>query len=75
MEKWRKPARTAIQSLIALISVAPILVPALGLSATTGVGVAVLTVSATLARVMQNPQVESLLRKWNLHSPSGDDLK
>lgn len=73
MDKWRKPARTAIQGSIALISVAPILVPALGLSATMGVGAAVLTVSATLARVMQDPRIESLLRKWNLHSPSVDE--
>lgn len=68
MEKWRKPIRTAIQGLIALISVAPILLPALGPLATTGVGAAVLTVSATLARVMQNPRVETFLETLNLHS-------
>lgn len=75
MEKWRKPARTAIQVLIALISVAPILEPALGPYATTGVGAAVLTVSATLSRVMQNPRVETLLKRFHLHSPLEADEK
>lgn len=72
MEKWRKPLRTAIQVLIALTSAAPILVPALGLSATAGVGVTVLTVSAAVSRVMQNSAVETLLQRWNLHSPESE---
>jgi hypothetical protein len=68
MNKWRKPARTAIQVLIALTSAAPILVPALGLNATVGTGALVLTVSAAASRLMQVPAVETLLRSLNLHT-------
>ena len=68
MNKWVKPLRTAIQVLIALTSAAPILVPALGLSATVGVGAVVLTVSAAVSRAMQIPTVEALLQRLNLHS-------
>lgn len=72
MNKWRKPIRTAIQVLIALISAAPILVPALGLSASAGTGAVVLTVSAAASRLMQTPCVETLLRSLNLHSPESE---
>ena len=68
MNKWVKPLRTAIQVTIALTSAAPILVPALGLSATVGVGAVVLTVSAAVSRAMQIPSVEALLQRLNLHS-------
>ena len=68
MNKWVKPLRTAIQVTIALTSAAPILVPALGLSATVGVGAVVLTVSAAASRAMQIPSVEALLQRLNLHS-------
>ena len=68
MNKWVKPLRTAIQVTIALTSAAPILVPALGLSATVGVGAVVLTVSAAVSRAMQIPTVEALLQRLNLHS-------
>jgi len=68
MDKWVKPLRTAIQVTIALTSAAPILVPALGLSATVGVGAVVLTVSAAVSRAMQIPSVEALLQRLNLHS-------
>lgn len=69
-KKWVKPARTAIQVLIALTSAAPILLPALGLSATLGVGAVVMTVSTTLSRLMTVPAVERLLQTLNLHTPS-----
>jgi hypothetical protein len=75
MNKWVKPARTAIQVLIALTSAAPILVPALGLSATVGAGAVVLTVSAVVSRLMQMPSVETLLKSLNLHSPESDQSK
>lgn len=67
--KWVKVIRTAIQCSIALISVLPLAIPALGLSATVGLGAAVLGISTSLSRVMQLPAVETLLQKWNL-SPS-----
>ena len=68
MNKWVKPLRTAIQVTISLTSAAPILVRALGLSATVGVGAVVLTVSAAASRAMQIPSVEALLQRLNLHS-------
>ena len=68
MDKWTKPLRTVIQVLIALTSAAPILVPALGLSATVGAGAVVLTVSAAASRLMQVPAVEELLQRLNLQS-------
>jgi len=73
-QKWVKSIRTVIQSLIALISVSPFLVSALGLSATVGVGATVLLVSSTLARIMASPMGETLLRGLNLHS-DGTDIK
>lgn len=72
MNKWRKPIRTVIQVLIALTSAAPILVPALGLSATVGTGAIVLTVSAAASRLMQTSYVETLLKSLNLHTPESD---
>ena len=66
--KWVKVIRTSIQCLIGLMSVLPWAIPALGLSATVGVGAAVLAVSASLTRVMQIPQVEQLLSSLNLHT-------
>lgn len=70
MSKWIKPARTAIQSAIALIPVVPVLVPALGLSATMGVGASLVTVASLLSRVMQVPAVEKLLSTLGLDSSS-----
>lgn len=70
MNKWVKTVRTLVQVLVALTSAAPILVPALGLSATVGVGAIVLTVSAGVTRLMQVPAVETFLAQWNLHTPS-----
>lgn len=61
MNKWTRPARTAIQLLIALIPVVPLLVPALGLSATVGVGAALVTGASLISRLMQIPAVERLL--------------
>lgn len=74
MSQWVKPARTAIQVVIALIPVVPLLVPAIGLSATVGTGAALVTVASLLSRAMQNPSVEKLLSTLGLdtksHTPS-----
>lgn len=70
MSKWIKPARTAIQSLIALIPVVPVLVPALGLSATVGVGASLVTVASIASRVMQVTAVENFLSTLGLDSRS-----
>jgi len=70
MSKWVRPARTAIQVLIALIPVVPVLVPALGLSATVGTGAALVTAASLLSRLMQSPAVENLLKTLRLDSSS-----
>lgn len=70
MDKWVKPIRTAIQSLIALIPVVPVLVPALGLSVTVGVGAALVSAASLISRLMQIPAVETFLATLNLHTPS-----
>lgn len=70
MNKWIKPARTAIQSVIALIPVVPVLVPALGLSATVGVGASLVTVASIASRVMQISAVENFLSTLGLDSRS-----
>lgn len=66
MTRWVKPTRTAIQVLIALIPVVPILVPALGLSATAGVGAGLVTAAAFLSRLMQIPRVEEILNRLGI---------
>lgn len=68
MSKWTKPLRTSIQSGIALIPVVPLLVPALGLSATAGVGASLVTVASLASAVMQTPSVERLLSTLRLDS-------
>jgi len=68
MSKWVRPARTAIQVLLALIPVVPVLVPVLGLSATAGLGASLVTVASLLSRLMQNPAVEDLLKTLGLDS-------
>jgi hypothetical protein len=72
MSKWVKPIRTAIQLLIVLIPAVPVLVPALGLSATVGLGAALVTGASALSRLMQLPAVEAILSKLNLHSPDSE---
>ena len=73
-QKWVKSIRTAIQCLIALTSVSPFLVHALGLSATMGVGATVLLVSSTTSSLMASPSGETLLRTLNLHT-DGTEIK
>ena len=63
-DEWKRTLRTAIQVAISVSACAPALVPALGLSATAGVGATVLALAAVVTRVMQVPQVASLLNKY-----------
>lgn len=53
-----------MQTVIAVSASAVVLVPALGLSATSGVGAIVIAVAATVTRLMQIPQVAELLNKY-----------
>lgn len=70
--EWVKVIRTIAQCLIALTFASPLIVPALGLSATVGVGATVLAVAATLTRIMQLPAVEKVLSSLNLSSRHPD---
>ena len=70
MNKWIKPARTAIQVLIALIPAVPVLVPVAGLSVTAGVGASLVTVASLASRAMQTEPVEKLLSTLGLDSRS-----
>lgn len=62
--EWVRTVRTAIQILVSVGALAPILVPALGLDQTVGVGAAVIAVGAAVTRVSQIPQVAELLNKY-----------
>lgn len=63
-DEWVRTVRTVIQILVSVGALAPILVPALGLSTTAGVGAAVIGVAAIVTRVSQIPQVAEILSKY-----------
>ena len=69
MTKWIKPIRTGIQVLLAVIPLVPFLIPALGLSATVGLGATLIGVATTASRLMALPAVEDLLEKFGLKTP------
>jgi hypothetical protein len=73
VKNWVRPTRTALQVLIALIPVVPLLVPALGLSATAGLGASLVTVASLASRVMMIPAVEQVLKTLRLDSKSLTD--
>lgn len=68
MSKWIRPARTAIQVLVAVLPMVPILVPAVGLSETVGIGATLVATASLISRLMQMPAVESLLESLGIHS-------
>ena len=63
-DEWVRTVRTVIQTLVSVGALAPILIPALGLSTTAGVGAAVIGVAAIVTRVTTIPQVAELLNKY-----------
>jgi hypothetical protein len=63
-DEWVRTVRTAVQVTVSLALAAPVLVPALGLSMTTGVGVTLLAIASTVTRLSQVPQVALLLNKY-----------
>lgn len=69
MKTWTRPIRTGLQCLLALLPVLPFLVPALGLSATAGVGAVLISMAAALTRLMATPTVETFLTRLGLESP------
>lgn len=69
MKQWVRPLRTGLQCLLALLPVLPSLLPALGLSATVGVGAVMISMATVLTRVMALPAMEAFLTRLNLNSP------
>lgn len=55
----KRTIRTAVQALIGVVPLFPVLVPALGLSESAGLGAALVAVSAGVARLMAVPQVDA----------------
>lgn len=62
MNKWIKPLRTAVQIVVGVAAALPILVPALGLDKTAGVGATVLGVGVVVTHLMQTDAGEQLLK-------------
>lgn len=62
--EWKRTLRTVVQIAVAVCASAPLILPALGLSATAGVGASVIAVSAAVTRVMSIPAVAELLNKY-----------
>lgn len=62
-DSWVRTIRTAVQVAIASAAVIPLLVPALGLSATVGVGAALVGAAAAVTRVMAIPVVHDWVNK------------
>lgn len=65
-DSWVRTLRTAFQVAVASAAIIPVLVPALGLSATVGVGAALVGAAAIVTRIMAIPvisdQINRLLR-------------
>lgn len=62
--QWKATVRTAFQVLLALVAIAPLVVPAVGLSATVGVGAVVLAVASGVTRVMAIPGVNDFIERF-----------
>lgn len=62
--EWVRTLRTSLQALIGFLPVVPLLVGAVGISTTAGVGAVVIGVAATLTRIMAIPQVDDLVNRF-----------
>lgn len=62
-DSWVRTIRTGVQVAIAAAAVIPVLVPALGLSATVGVGAALVGAAAIVTRVMAIPAISDWVNK------------
>lgn len=69
MSNWIKPLRTALQAGISVLPLLPVLLPALGISVTVGVGAAIISVSGLLSRFMATELGEAIMEKFGLKSP------
>lgn len=57
-DEWIRTLRTVVQVIAGLAVVTPLLLGAVGVSTTIGVGAAVVTVAATITRIMQIPEID-----------------
>lgn len=71
MSNWIKPLRTALQAGISVLPLLPVLLPALGVSVTVGVGATIISVSGLLSRFMVTELGEAIMDKLGLRSADG----
>lgn len=71
MSNWIKPLRTALQAGISILPLLPVLLPALGVSVTVGVGATIIFVSGLLSRFMVTELGEAIMDKLGLRSADG----
>lgn len=62
-DEWVRTLRTAVQVLVASAAVVPVLVPALGLSASIGLGAALVGAAAVVTRLMAIPVISNWVNK------------
>ena len=62
-DQWVRTLRTAVQVLVASAVVVPVLVPALGLSASIGLGAALVGAAAVVTRLMAIPAISDWVNK------------
>lgn len=63
-DEWIRVVRTALQVAISVAPMVPVLIPAIGLSATAGVGSAMIAIAAAVTRIMSIPTMADLLNKY-----------
>lgn len=63
-DEWIRVVRTVLQVAISVAPMVPVLIPAIGLSATAGAGAAMIAIAAAVTRVMSIPTVAELLNKY-----------
>lgn len=56
--EWVRTLRTSLQALCGFLPVIPLLVGALGVGTTAGVGATVVAIAAVLTRVMAIPEID-----------------
>lgn len=56
---WVRTFRTALQALAGFLPVVPLLVGAVGISSTVGVGAVIIGVAAAATRIMMIPEVDA----------------
>lgn len=56
---WVRTIRTSLQTLGGILPVLPILIGALGVSTTVGIGAGVVAVAAVLTKIMTIPEIDA----------------